>query len=188
MGPRKRLVALFVVLALTATAALYYAPAPAQSPDTAVTARPAVTSDGPARPGEDSVGVPIVKLEGLAAARPEPVTSGRNPFRVEAARPAPRSPAPDVDRPITFSPAPAANTSATGPPSVRPIPLKFIGLVNRSADQLRIAILSDGRFVHYGRAGDIVDGRYRIVRIGEESIELEHVDGRGRQTLRLSGS
>ena len=51
-----------------------------------------------------------------------------------------------------------------------------------------LAVLSDGRFVYYGREGDIIDGRYRVVRIGDESIELEYADGRGKQTIRLSGS
>ena len=45
-----------------------------------------------------------------------------------------------------------------------------------------------GRNVFYGREGDIIEGRYRIVRIGLESIEMMHVDGRGQQTIRLSGS
>ena len=51
-----------------------------------------------------------------------------------------------------------------------------------------MAVLSDGRFTFHGHAGDIIDGRYRIVSIGVESIVLEHVDGRRRQTIRLSGS
>ena len=50
-------------------------------------------------------------------------------------------------------------------------------------------MLSDGRgpcAVH-GKEGDIIEGRYRIVRIGDESIEMEYLDGRGRQTIRLTG-
>ena len=49
-------------------------------------------------------------------------------------------------------------------------------------------MLSDGRMSYHGREGEIIDGPYRIVRIGEESIEMEYVDGRGRQTIRLSGA
>jgi hypothetical protein len=52
----------------------------------------------------------------------------------------------------------------------------------------RVAVLSDGRSVYHGREGEVIEGRYRIVRIGEESIQMEHLDGRGRQTIRLSGS
>ena len=49
-------------------------------------------------------------------------------------------------------------------------------------------MLSDGRDVYYGRDGEVVDGRYRIVRIGNDSVEMTYVDGRGRQTLRLPGA
>jgi hypothetical protein len=48
-------------------------------------------------------------------------------------------------------------------------------------------VLSDGKTTHHGRDGDIVDGRYLIVKIGTESIEMTYVDGRGRQVIRLTG-
>jgi hypothetical protein len=88
------------------------------------------------------------------------------------------------------SPASSALWEPTGPPPPAPpppIPYKFIGLVEGQAK--RIAVLSDGRSAPvYGREGDIIEGRYRVVRIGVESIEMEYIDGRGRQTIRLSGS
>jgi hypothetical protein len=49
-------------------------------------------------------------------------------------------------------------------------------------------VLSDGKVVVHGKEGAEIEGRYRIVKIGEESLQIEHVDGRGRQTIRLSGS
>ena len=39
----------------------------------------------------------------------------------------------------------------------------------------------------HGKEGDIIDGRYRILKIGTESIEIAYLDGRGRQTIRLTG-
>jgi hypothetical protein len=51
----------------------------------------------------------------------------------------------------------------------------------------RLAILSDGRGVYYGHEGEIIEGRYRILRIGVESVDLAYLDGRGRQTIRLTG-
>ena len=39
----------------------------------------------------------------------------------------------------------------------------------------------------HGKEGDIIDGRYRILKIGTESIEMAYLDGRGRQTIRLTG-
>ena len=85
-------------------------------------------------------------------------------------------------------PRPAAPVVAAGPVGPVPITMKFIGVVEESVAALRIAVLSDTRGVYEGREGDVIEGRYRIVRIGEESIEMSYVDGRGRQTIRLSGS
>jgi hypothetical protein len=48
-------------------------------------------------------------------------------------------------------------------------------------------VLSDGRDQFYGREGDIIDGRYRIVRIGVESVDMTYVDGRGARRIPLSG-
>ena len=74
------------------------------------------------------------------------------------------------------------------PPPLPPIPLKFIGLVDAPGNTARLAVLSDGRNVFHGREGDIIDGRYRIVHVGTESIELTYVNGLGRQVIRLSGA
>ena len=75
-----------------------------------------------------------------------------------------------------------------GPPPPPPIPLRFIGFVEQPDRRPKLAVLSDGRGVFYGHEGDIIGGRYRIVRIGLESIEMVYVDGRGQQTIRLTGS
>jgi hypothetical protein len=66
--------------------------------------------------------------------------------------------------------------------------LKFIGLLEPPGQSSRVAILSDTRGgVFYGREGDIIEGRYKVLRIDAETADLSYVDGRGRQTIRLSG-
>jgi len=116
----------------------------------------------------------------LEAERPKPGPAERDLFRFKPKPPPPPPPKPALVEPV--APVP------TGPPPPPPIPYKFIGLVE-SGPAKRIAVLSDGRSLPvYGREGDIIEGRYKIVRIGAESIEMEHIDGRGRQTIRLSGS
>jgi len=138
---------------------------------------------GSAAGGEEVA--PLVELQALKARRPEPETSQRNPFRLQpkAAPPPPVPPA-----------GPGAGTSSLPgdvplpPPPPPPISLRFIGVVEGGGRTGRIAVLSDGRDVFYGRDGDVIDGRYRIIRIGTESIEMSYVDGRGRQTIRLTGS
>ena len=71
------------------------------------------------------------------------------------------------------------------PPPPPPIPYRFIGILPGVPGQGRIAVLTDGRSVVHGRVNDVIEGRYRIVQIGEESLQIEHFDGRGRQTHRL---
>ena len=135
---------------------------------------------------EPSVSVDDLRLERLEQPRAGLDAPLRNPFRFEARPAAPRAerrPAP-VDR----APAPplaAAPPVAAGPP---PIAMRYIGLVEAPAQAGRVAIVSDGRGnVFYGKEGDIIEGRYRVVRIGPDSLELSYLDGRGRQTIRLSG-
>jgi len=100
---------------------------------------------------------------------------------------APR-PAPSAQR---IARGPAGPPIATGPPPPvppPPIPLRYIGYLDQAGRVPRVAVLSDGRGnVFNGREGDIIEGRYRVLRIGVDSADLIYVDGRGRQTIRLSG-
>ena len=67
------------------------------------------------------------------------------------------------------------------------ITLKFIGTMVRNGQ--RMAALSDGTGnVDYAVEGGIIGGRFRVLKIGEQSIEMAYLDGRGRQTIRLTGS
>jgi hypothetical protein len=130
-----------------------------------------------------------VALAELQVPPPKPAETGRNPFRFEAKAPPPSS---DEARgptdPGMAQAGPPPAVAPAGPPGPPPIPLRFIGTVDQVGRHLKLAVLSDGRNVFYGREGDIIEGRYRIVHIGVESIEMIHIDGGGQQTIRLSGS
>ena len=135
-------------------------------------------------------GTPVadVRLEALDAARNVLPPAERNPFRFRTrqAPPSPVSAAPSIAR---TPPAPVASTPLppAGPPPPPPIPLRFIGFVEQRGGG-RVAVLSDGRgSVFHGKEGDIIEGRYRVIRIGTDSAEMAYLDGRGRQTIRLSG-
>jgi hypothetical protein len=159
---------------------------PASAPSSAVAPAPARQVAGQAAPAAPPP-VPPVKLASLEAEREQPSESNRNPFRYQpkVVPPPPPRPAPiQTPEPATIE-APKPITPP-GPPPAPPIPLKFIGLLER-ANGVKWAVLSDGKNVMHGREGDIVEGRYRIVKIGTESVELTHVDGRGRQVVRLTG-
>jgi hypothetical protein len=172
--------ALVVVLGAAAVYGLW--------PSTAANA-PAVTSTrGVPRTSGGGVQelTPDVHLESLQQARPKPGDVDRNLFRFKS-RPAP----PPVSGPVTPRPAepppPPMPAGQPPPPSTPPIPFKFIGVLEVPGQSQRVAILSDPRGVYHGREGDIIEGRYRILKIGVESVEMAEVDGRGRQTIRLSG-
>jgi len=125
-----------------------------------------------------------VKLKALEASREGPGEAARNPFRFQP-KPTPPPPRPAVTQPV--SEAPLAPALPPGPPPAAPIPLKFVGIVER-ANGVKWAVLTDGKSgPMYGKEGDIIDGRYVIVKIGTESIEMTQADGRGRQVIRLTG-
>jgi hypothetical protein len=140
--------------------------------------------------GGKATGAPAqVKLDALGRDTPEPASEGgrRNPFRMGAA-PAPVPEGTSASR-VSAKPPPLM-PEPIGPPPVPPlppIPYRFIGILSGAPGQGRIAVLTDGRTVVHGAVNQNIEGRYRIVQIGEESLQIEYADGRGRQTLRLLG-
>ena len=164
-----------------------------------VRSRAEVPADGGRTPSnrvsasKNAGGAPLpiadVKLEQLTrAAAGELDDASRNPFRFKPKPPPP--PPPVVQRPV--SPQPVAPPVPQGPPPPPPIALRLIGLVEAAKPADRIAIFSDPRpqgqgSPVYGKEGDIIEGRYRVLRVGSDSAELAYLDGRGRQTLRMSG-
>ena len=172
------LLAVFAVVAYRAWMATSATPAQTSN-------QPGVAAGAAGRYGQASQqrpDAPDVHLEALESNRPKPGGSDRNLFRFKPKAAPP--PPPQVQRPL-----PPVNPVPPGPPPpppVPPIPLKFIGTLERRGQ--KIAILSDPvGHVSYGPEGATIDGRYRIIRIGAESIEMAYVDGRGRQTIRFTG-
>jgi hypothetical protein len=133
-------------------------------------------------------GVADIRLELLQRERGELGPPDRNPFRFERRASAAPPPRPQTAR--RSAPIEVVPTGPLPPPPPPPIPLRFIGYLQPSdaAAAGRVAVLSDGRGnVFNGREGDVIEGRYRLLRVGNDSAELIYLDGRGRQTIRLSG-
>jgi len=129
---------------------------------------------------------PNVHLDALDSEHPKPAQAERDLFRFRPKAPPPAPPrSGGPTAPIApVDPAPPAGPPP--PPPVPPITLKFIGVMG--SETIKLAVLSDGRGApFYGHEGEIVDGRYRILKIGVESLEIAYADGRGRQTIRLTG-
>jgi hypothetical protein len=132
-----------------------------------------------------------VRLESLEHRGDADATPSRDVFRFEARRSASTDSAPPrvtPRTPVDPIPVETAPPAPALPPPPPPIPLRYIGYLEQPGQVPRVAVLSDGRGnVFNGKEGDIIEGRYRVLRIGTDSADLIYVDGRGRQTIRLSG-
>ena len=144
-------------------------------------ARPAARRAGPA-------GIPAVALGSLGQSQPEPSDSGRDPFRFDSAAPSgARGSVPGRGGPAPAQPAqPAAPAAPQEPPGPPPILLKFIGIAKQGEGRL-YAVLRDDRGIYYGAEGDVIEGRFRILRVSADTVEVSYTDGRGRTSIPLSG-
>lgn len=174
---RRRLVVLLGILGLVLLVAVYrFWPSSGPSTSGSSAARAAGRASGPS-----AITAPDVHLDALDEDRPRPVDEPqRDLFRFRQ-----KPPAPPPTRTATTAPG---ASGPSGPPALPPISLRFIGIVEAPQQGQKIAILTDGRGIYKGHEGDIIEGRYRLLRIGVESVEMAYLDGRGRQTIRLSGS
>jgi hypothetical protein len=180
MRPERRRKLLIAALAVVLAVAVFV-----WWPRSADPARASSTGRGTGRTtarGAVGATAPDVHLEALEAAHAKPGETERNLFKF---KPKPPPPVPHSD---PLPPPPVVPSGPPPPPPLPPIALKFIGVLETGNAQ-KIAILSDGRGAPvYGKEGETVLGQYKILRIGVESIEMAYLDGRGRQTIRLSGS
>jgi hypothetical protein len=148
------------------------------------TGQPATARDG--KPGQQTAQIDPhelnVRLEDLEADRPGQGDTERNPFRFEPKAP-PRPVNPDPE-PVVIEPPTPPPPRELGPP---PIPLKLTGFVELPGGA-KLAALSDCKSATFNAAeGKTVDGQYRVVKIGIESVTIEYINGKGRQTLRVEG-
>jgi hypothetical protein len=153
-------------------------------PEPGVDGGTAVRTAGGAQETRQGDTVGDVRLESLEQRDDASASPSRDVFQFQSRRAEAPESAP-TRAPVQVDSAPPA---PVGPPPPPPIPLRYIGYLDQPGPLARVAVLSDGRGnVFNGKEGDIIEGRYRVLRIGTDSADLIYVDGRGRQTIRLSG-
>jgi hypothetical protein len=151
--------------------------------DAPVTPAATVADGTPAAgaPGESGGPVTDVRLDLL---RIEPVVFAaplRDPFRFrQPPAPAPRKVATAPPPPPPPAPAPRR---ATGPAPVTRPPIsssiRLLGIIEKG--DMRVAVLHDGTAnppIH-GVEGDIIEGRYRLLRVYPNAIDISYADGNG---------
>jgi hypothetical protein len=187
-APRRPRPQLLALLGVALVALLVYAfwpaaatgPAPSNPPREQ---RKQATAGKGETPGSLDVG-----LGALGQTPPAPDDAARNPFRYYVKPPPPPPPPPKVLAPGDKGYVPPPPPPPPGPPPVPPIPLKFIGTLEAKGRKVAIFTSNDGRGMPvYASEGETVLGQYRVVKIGVESVTLEYLDGRGRQTIPMRG-
>jgi hypothetical protein len=97
-----------------------------------------------------------------------------------------KTPAPSpLVKPEDDKPAETAKAAEPEKPKAPPIPLKFYGYLSRTNVPAKRAFFMDGEEIHVVSEGDIVKKRYKIVRIGVNSVVVEDTQFDQQQTLPL---
>jgi len=114
---------------------------------------------------------------------PEEPESGRDPFRF-GVRPTPK-PTPTPTPIYTPTPIPTP-TPQPGPP---PIPLFLTTIiVDPNLSPKPRAYLHDKNGVTFeGVEGDTIDGRYKLIKVGTDSVVMTYVDGSGQKVIYRGG-
>jgi len=148
------------------------------------------------RPTADRPPVPVprIDLARVDAPRPPSEAGRRDLFAFGSVRePEQQEPAEVVKTPPSAPPGTAGGAPggalASGPvtPSLPPLTVYYIGSVENKAGVKVAVLLTDRKEVLTGQAGQVVANRYRIARIGLESVDLEDVGSGQSRRVPLKG-
>jgi hypothetical protein len=135
--------------------------------------------------------IPRIDLARLSAEHPESHAGERDLFRfAPGARGAERQDETEAaSAPVPPpSPSPVETSTAASLPSLSPITLKYLGSVESRAGVKVAVLLTDRKEVLTGQAGELVANRYRIARIGLESVDVEDVGSGQSRRIPLRGN
>jgi hypothetical protein len=104
-------------------------------------------------------------------------SKGRNIFVTQVEIPK------QVEDPRKPAPVPVDIT----PPAPPPINIKFFGFANKPGEPKKI-FLSQGEDIFVAREGEIVNRRYRVLKINSTSVDIEDVLSNNRQSIPLTQS
>jgi len=149
------------------------APAPVTAPTRPAAHHVSVATSGKKARGPQSLD-PTLQLQQLAVIEQIKYEgSGRNIFVSQAEVEIPKPLAPGA-----VGPNDTKVYQAPTAPAQTPIPLKFFGFANQPGEPKKI-FLSKGDDVFIAGEGEIVDRRYKVVRISPTSVEIQDVVSSG---------
>lgn len=109
--------------------------------------------------------------------------SGRNIFRAETEPVIPAV----VQNPIITDKKPEPEQPKGPPPPTPPPPinLKFFGFANRPGEPRQVFLLQNDE-VFVAKEGEVVNRRYKVLKINNNSVEIEDLLGNNKQTVPLT--
>jgi len=144
-----------------------------------------VAAAGRAAGGKREADLPRIDLARLDHPRPQSGIGRRDLFDFAAPPPAPprteamAAPVPEATPPPVYQPP--------TPPPLPPMNLKYIGAFE-GRKGLKVAVLmTEHKEVLTAQAGEVVANRYRVVRIGLESVDVQEVGTEHVRRIPLKG-
>jgi len=130
---------------------------------------------------------PTIHLERLTEFDPGTPLSARNMFSLEAPPPPPMTKGRSSSRPGSGTPDGNVTSSENRPPAPPPvvISLKFFGFKLDLMQKKRQGFFADGDEVYLAFEGELVANRYRVVRIGDSTAEIEEVSSKTKRQINL---
>ncbi len=119
--------------------------------------------------------VPRIDLERLPRERPKLRIGLRDIFAFGPPPTLPPTPRPPTTPTPTADPQEALVPTPLPGPRLPPLTLKYIGSVENGRGARVAVLLTDHNELLTGQAGEVVANRYKIAKIGLESVDLEEV-------------
>ena len=152
---------------------------PADAPGPATPVRAGERS----RPGPAESPLPVIDFARIDNPPPAPGLGTRDLFDFASPPPTPVPPPPP---PPAEPVAPPPITVAT-PPPLPPLNIKYIGAVERRGVKVAMLITERSEILT-GQVGEMVGNRFRIVKIGLESVDIQEVGSDQVRRIPLKGN
>jgi len=145
----------------------------------------ASAAEVPKDAGRREPDLPRIDLARLDRPRPESGVGHRDLFDFAAPPPTPPPPMPSAPPVMEETPPPV---TVPTPPPLPPLNIKYIGAFEGNKG-LKVAVLmTDRKEVLTGQVGEVVANRYRIVKIGLESVDVQDVGSEQVRRIPLKGN
>lgn len=147
-------------------------------------APPAAAAEAPRAASADPE-IPRIDLERLDRSRPPTAAGRRDIFDFATPPPPPARPMPPARPAVEVAPPPV---TAPTPPPLPALSVKYIGTIENKRGLKVAMLLTDRKEVLTGQAGELVANRFKIVRIGIESVDIQEVGSEQVRRIPLKGN